>query len=67
MTYFVILHGTTGINLRGVASHSVDVGAELGVLDAVHLHHVRWGLVHAVVLVGQFVPRWLEPLTVATP
>lgn len=42
--------------LRGVSPHAVDVGAELGVLDAVHLHDIHGGLVHAVVFVCQFVP-----------
>lgn len=41
---------------RGVSPHAVDAGAELGVLDAVHLHDVHGGILHAVVLVRQFVP-----------
>lgn len=41
---------------RGVSPHAVDAGAELGVLDAVHLHDVRGGILHAVVFVRQFVP-----------
>lgn len=41
---------------RGVSPHAVDAGAELGVLDAVHLHDVHGGILHAVVFVRQFVP-----------
>lgn len=53
--------------LRGVSPHAVDVGAELGVLDAVHLHDIDGGFVHAVVFVCQFIPGRLYPLAVATP
>lgn len=42
--------------LRGVSPDPVDIGAELGVLDAVYLHHICRGVVHAVVFVCQFIP-----------
>lgn len=42
--------------LRGVASNPVDIGAELGVLDAVYFYHIYRGLIHAVVFVCQFIP-----------
>ena len=42
-------------------------GAELGVQDTVHLHHVDRRLLHTVIFVSQFVPCRLEPLAMATP
>ena len=43
-------------NLRGVASNPMFTGAELGVLDAVYLHHVHLRIIHAIVFVCQFIP-----------
>ena len=46
-------------NLRGVAPDAMDVGAELGVLDTVYLHHIHRGIVHLIVFVCELIPCWL--------
>lgn len=43
-------------NLRGVAPDAMDIGAELGVLDTVYLHHIHRGVVHTIVFVREFIP-----------
>lgn len=51
---------------RGVAPHTLG-GAHIRVGRAVHFSHVDLGVLHAVVLVSQVVPCWLQPLAVSTP
>lgn len=52
--------------LRGVSSNTLG-GAHIGVGRAVHFSHVDLGILHAVVLVSQVVPSWLQSLAVPTP
>lgn len=53
--------------LRGVSSDAVLAGTELGVLDAVHFHHIYRRIIHAVVFVCQFIPCRLQSLAMAAP
>lgn len=52
--------------LRGISSNSLG-RAHVRVGRAVHLGHVDLGIFHAVILVSQVVPGWLQPLAVSTP
>lgn len=52
--------------LRGVSSHTLG-GAHVRAGRAVHFSHIDLGILHAVVLVSQVIPSWLQSLAVSTP